>query len=50
MEAFCYVVDLDLAITCVKKDLARTPFADYSAIKLLDEDDEGADGDRRSSR
>ena len=40
MEVFCYVVDLELAIKCVKKDLARTPFADFAAITPL-EDEEG---------
>lgn len=40
MEVTCYVVDLDLATKCVKKDLARTPFADYSAIKPIEAEDE----------
>jgi hypothetical protein len=38
MEVFCYVVDLDVAIKCVVKDLAGTPYASYSAITKLEED------------
>jgi hypothetical protein len=40
MEVFCYVVDLDLAVKCAQKDLAGTPFADYSVIAKLEEDED----------
>jgi len=33
-------VDADIAIECIKKDLENTPFANYSAIKIIEDDDD----------
>ena len=40
MEVLCYVVDSDIAIECIKRDLENTPFANYSAIKIIEDDDD----------